>query len=104
MCNVRNVFHTEKTYDPSQGYKFASKLDLHAVKLPYQTCPFQYLDQPRLQAKPANLEILIDIFLFPLKDFSNNQYQSGSFSLINVGGGFHSACLVFPLFSFATLA
>jgi len=44
----------------------------------------------RLQIfKPATLLIPIDLYLFLLvEEFYGTRYQSGSFSLINVGSGF----------------
>jgi len=61
---------------------------------PYQTCPFQYCYQlstgaglrPSLQ--PSWFP-LISLFLFAVEELYNTRYQSSSFSLINVGSGFH---------------
>jgi hypothetical protein len=50
-----------------------------------------------LQDKPATLLIPIDFpFLFAVEELYGIQYQSGSFSLIYVGSGFH--CLRSYLF------
>ena len=42
----------------------------------------------RFQVKPATLRILNDIS-FLVEEFYGTQYQSGSFSFINVGSDFH---------------
>ena len=48
------------------------------------------LIRSRFQAKPATLLIPIDFsFLFTVEELYGTRYQSGSFSLINVGSGFH---------------
>jgi hypothetical protein len=50
------------------------------------------LIRSRFQAKPATLLIPIDFFFplrFAVEELYGTQYQSGSFSLINVGSGFH---------------
>jgi hypothetical protein len=50
----------------------------------------------RFQFKPATLLIPIDLDLFLLvKELYGTQYQSGSFSLINVGSGFSLPALFF---------
>jgi len=55
----------------------------------------------RFQAKSATLLILSDYsFLFAVEELCGTRYQSGSFSLINVGSGFH--CLR-SFFVFASL-
>ena len=44
----------------------------------------------RFQAKPANLLTPIDSrFLFAVEELYGTRYQSGSFSLIDVGSAFH---------------
>ena len=48
------------------------------------------LIRSRFQAKPATLLIPIEFpFLFAVEELYGTRYQSGSFSLINVGSGFH---------------
>jgi len=48
------------------------------------------LIRSQFQAKPATLLIpIIFPFLFAVEELYGTQYQSGSFSLINVGSGFH---------------
>jgi hypothetical protein len=48
------------------------------------------LIRSRFQAKPATLLIPIDFpFLFAVEELYGTRYQSDSFSLINVGSGFH---------------
>ena len=60
------------------------------------------LIRSRFQAKPATLLIPIDfIFLFTVEEYYGTRYQSGSFSLINVGSGFYCLRSFFPfLFQF----
>ena len=53
----------------------------------------------RFQAKPANLLTPIDSrFLFAVEELYGTRYQSGSFSLINVGSGFHCLRSIFFFF------
>ena len=48
------------------------------------------LIRSQFQAKPATLLIPIDFpFLFAVEELYGTRYQSGSFSLVNVGSGFH---------------
>ena len=63
-------------------------------RTPYQTCPFQYCYQlssgagfrPSLQ---PSWSPLIFPFLFAVEELYSIWYQSGSFSLFDVGSGFH---------------
>ena len=43
----------------------------------------------RFQIKPATLLVPIDLFFLLVEEFYGTQYQSGSFSFINVGSDFH---------------
>jgi len=104
--------HTLKPFeelglDPQRVNKFASKLHVHSVNFAAKlvhtrralSSTILTLTRTRFQAKPATLLIPID-FSFPFAgegEAYSTQYQSGSFSLINVGSGFH--CLR-PSFSF----
>ena len=68
--------------------------------LPVPEVPFpallSTLISKRFQVKPAPL-IPIDDFLILLVKFYSPRYQSGSFSLINVGSVFSlPACIIFP--------
>jgi hypothetical protein len=63
-------------------------------KPPLPQVPFPVLlstlIRSQFQAKPATLLIPIDfIFLFPVEELYGTWYQSGSFSLIDVGSGCH---------------
>ena len=59
------------------------------------------LIRSRFQAKPATLLIPIDFyFLFAVEELYGTRYQSGSFSLINVGSVFHCLRSFFFFFSF----
>ena len=52
--------------------------------------PLSTLFRSRFQAKPATFLIPINFsFLFAVEELYGTRYQSGSFSLINVGSGFH---------------
>ena len=56
------------------------------------------------QAQPATLLITIDPpFLFAVEELYSTRYQSGSFSLINVGSGFHCLLVFSFLFSYMNL-
>jgi len=62
--------------------------------LPYQTCPFQYCYQLSLGAgfRPSlqpSWSPLVFPILFAVEELYDTGHQSGSFSLINVGSGFH---------------
>ena len=60
------------------------------------------LFRSRFQAKPATLLIPIDFsFLFAVEELYGTRYQSGSFSLFNVGGGFHCLRSFFFFLSFS---
>jgi len=55
----------------------------------------------RFQAKPATLLIPIAFpFLFAAEELYGTRYQSGSFSLIYVGTGFHCLCSYLSFFLF----
>jgi hypothetical protein len=58
----------------------------------YALCvPLSALIRSWFQAKPATLLIPIGLFPLMVDDFYGTQYQSGSFSLVSVGSGFHRA-------------
>jgi hypothetical protein len=78
---------------------FAAKLVHTWPDVPFPVL-LSTLIRSRFQAKPATFLIPIDFpFLFAVQELYGTRYQSGSFSLINVGSGFH--CLrsfsFFPL-------
>jgi len=56
------------------------------------------LIRSRFQAKPATL--LIFLSYFKVEELYGTRYQSGSFSLINVGSGFHCPRIFLFLFPF----
>ena len=76
--------------------KLAPKLHVHSVllSLSIPDVPFPVLLSTLIrswfQAEPATLLIPIDFPLpFVVEELYGTRYQSGSFSLINVGSGFH---------------
>ena len=89
--------------------KLASKLHVHSVNFAAElTRPdvpisvlLSTLIRSRFQAKPATLLIPIDFpFLFAVEELYGTRYQSGSFSLINAGSGFHCLRSFFFFFSY----
>ena len=83
----------------------ASKLHVLSITLPNMSIPdvpFPALSSPlirrRFQIEPVTLLIPIDLFSFPLVEFYGTRYQSGSFSLLNVGSTFSPPAKIF-LFS-----
>jgi hypothetical protein len=63
--------------------------NLSIPDVPFPAALLSTFTRRRFQVKPASLLIPIDLFLFLLvEEFYGTQYQSGSFSLNNVGSGF----------------
>ena len=84
--------------DSQRVKKLASKLHVHSVNFAAKLVHTRRalystvinFHQNRFQAKPATLLIPIDFpSLFAVEELYCTRYQSGSFSLINVGSGFH---------------
>jgi hypothetical protein len=68
---------------------WTSLLNLSIPDVPFSVL-LSTLIRSRFQAKPATLLIPIEFpFLFAVEELYGTRYQSGSFSLINVGSGFH---------------
>ena len=85
--------------DSQRVKKLASKLHLHSVNFAAKLVHtrrallsklLSTLIRSRVQAKPAILLIPIDFpSLLAVEELYGTRYQSGSFSLIDVGSGFH---------------
>ena len=77
-----------------------SLLNLSIPDVPFPVL-LSTLIRSRFQVKPATLLIPIDFpFLFVVEELYGTRYQSGSFSLIDVGSGFHRLRSFFLLFLF----
>jgi len=84
--------------------KLASELHVLSTTLPNMSIPDAHFPalsstmiRSRFQVKPATLLISIDLFFFFGGGFYGTRYQIGSFSLIDVGSGFHCP-RIFSLF------
>jgi hypothetical protein len=113
LSGVRGTIHCDHTLEPckelglgsQRAKKFASKLHFRIMSttlpnLSISSAPFPVplptLIRSRFQVKPATLLIPVDLFLILLVEkLYGTQYQSGFFSLIYEGNGFH--CLSFSI-------